>query len=237
MTDKQDTPAPKTVPQSVRDVFEKVVDEQHAALKLARIVVKFAEKKQADPVKLKRITDVAVRDEANADAVLKICPDWFGKHNPAQVRMGVEDQTADLYREMDIALMGVGLQEEVEDGLAVQHPELRNLHKAEAMRYGVAPHTDAWEVVEVLVKRAEQGLEYGQALPSKYDPQPETEQDALPGAQDAADGDSEEDGGVAPDEDTEEAPEPSSVSQVPGAIDPDNPWANVGEAEEAQQGS
>jgi predicted RNA-binding Zn-ribbon protein involved in translation (DUF1610 family) len=203
MTDEK-TPAPKSVPSKVRDLFERVRNEQHPTLKEARIPVRFAEKKQSSAVKLKRITAPEVREEANCDGVLVICPDWFGKHNPAQVRMGVEDQEADLYREIDIALMGVALPEDEEDGLNIQHPELRDIFKAEAMRYGVNPGTEAYEVVEVLIRRHEEDLNYGEALPSKFAPD-EGAQDALPGTQEAADGDSENEAGVDPPEEDAEA--------------------------------
>lgn len=240
MTDTQNTPAPKVVPETVREIFAQVVTEQHPALEKARMPVRFAEKKQSEAVKLERITKPEVRAEANCDGVLVICPDWFRQHNPAQVRMGVDDPNADLYREIDIALCAAAPSEKAGDGLKVQHPELPGVFKAEALRYGVEPGTEAAEVVEVLVRRAEMGLEYGEALPSKHDPvPPEQEQEALPvqdgdgGASDGADGDSEGGGEVVPPEDTEDAPEPSSVSQIPGAIDPNDPWAKVGEAEES----
>jgi hypothetical protein len=218
-----DTPAPKTVPSSVRDVFEKVVEEQHPALKRARIPVRFAEKKQPAPVNVKRITAPEVREEADCDGVLVICPEWFGKHNPAQMRVGVDDPNADLYREIDVALMGVGLPDEEEDGLKLQHPEMDGLFKAEAMRYGVNPGTEAAEVVDVLIKRHKKGLSYGTALPSKY-AATSSEQEVIPATQEDADGDSEGEVEVEPDEEEEEAPEPSSVTETGNPVDPDDPW-------------
>lgn len=75
----------------------------------------------------------------------------------------------------------------------------------------------------MLVTRAEAGLSYGTALPSKHDAAP-APQDAIPGTCEDADGDSEEDVEEGPAEEDAEAPEPFSVTKSEKPVDPDDPW-------------
>lgn len=209
---------PTRVPDTVVEIFERVRNEQHPSLKDARIPLVFAEKKQTTPVKLRRETSPEMRKETGVDGVLIICPTWFSKNNPAQTAIGGADNAAKFYREIDLALMGVGMAA-TEDGggLTAKRPELEGLHKAEAMRYGVKPRTQAAEVVEVLIKRHEQGLEYGEALPDKHDPSPQEALHLADGDCEAsgdADGDSEAEVDVDPPEEDTEAPVASGGTPI-----------------------
>jgi|GEM_PF-4605636 len=204
MTDAQ--PAPKTVPQSVHEVFERVRNEQHPSLKRAHIPVRFADGKQARPVQLKRIREPEIRHEADCDAVLVICPSWFGTHNPAQTSMDVRDREAIIYREIDIALMGVTLPEDGEDSLIVKHPELRSLHLAQVLRYGIDPaDEDACRVADALARREELGLHYGEPMPSKFAQDVVAAQDALLSHEDGAESAFE-------DEDGEQGPDGTEIA-------------------------
>lgn len=205
MTDAQ--PAPKTVPQSVHEVFERVRNEQHPSLKRAHIPVRFADGKQPRPVQLKRIREPEIRHEADCDAVLVICPSWFGTHNPAQTSMDVRDREAIIYREIDIALMGdVTLPEDGEDGLIVKRPELRSLHLAQVLRYGIDPaDEDACRVADALARREELGLHYGEPMPSKFAQDVVAAQDALLSHEDGAESAFE-------DEDGEQGPDGTEIA-------------------------
>ena len=230
-----ETTTPK--PTTITEIFEEVRDKEHAALKQAHIEVVLAEAKQSRPIILERVTSPEMRRESGLDALIKVCPKWFEGNNPAQTTIedpASEVRRAEIVRMIDTALCGVALNDE-EDGLAAVKPELPGTYKAIAMRYGIDPQADpeAYEVVGVLVARSNQGLEFGEELPSKYAPAPAEPQEKLDvegeDAPDAAADAQEAAGGAAEDEvaptPTEEVAEAPAASEEPAAaVSDEDPW-------------